>query len=245
MNSWTRIDRSLLDWEYFKDRNTLQVYIYCLLKINYKDTTYKGQLIPAGSFATTIKEIAESTGLTYKQVRTALDHLKSCQNEGTIEGTILEVSKTSNFLIITVNSEGLTFNKGHDEGTIEGTPIEIQTIQHTRYNNLCNSCNVYREDFRENLRNNKNTKIPLITDIFDYAREKNYRSDPNRFYKYNEQKGWLPLKTGELTWQKLFDKWEEREFKKPNNRGRKPTYDIDYIKLISEDIDPNDTKRTY
>lgn len=95
-----QVYRQMLNWEWFSDSYTLHVFVYCLLKANYKDKRYKGDVIKRGSFYTSRGIIAKDTGLTERKVRTALEHLKST-NELTIttspKGTIISVNNYDDY----------------------------------------------------------------------------------------------------------------------------------------------------
>lgn len=49
--------------------------MHCLLKANWKETTWHGIQLKPGQFITSLSSLSKETGLTVKQVRTALDHL--------------------------------------------------------------------------------------------------------------------------------------------------------------------------
>lgn len=70
------INRNILDWEWFTDPNTLLVFMYLLLKANWKDKTWGKRKIKRGQLVTSLAKIAEETGLSVKSVRTALAHLE-------------------------------------------------------------------------------------------------------------------------------------------------------------------------
>lgn len=96
MGSYIKIDRKILEWEWWPDINTHRLFCYMLLKANWKDAKFKGEVIPRGSFVSSIAALAEGTNLTVNEVRTALKHLKST-NEIT--------SKSCNkYTIFTVNN---------------------------------------------------------------------------------------------------------------------------------------------
>lgn len=96
MGSYIKIDRKILEWEWWPDINTHRLFSYMLLKANWKDARFKGELIPRGSFVSSISKLAEETSLTVNEVRTALKHLKST-NEIT--------SKSCNkYTVFTVNN---------------------------------------------------------------------------------------------------------------------------------------------
>ena len=76
----------ILDWGWYSDTNTFRVFMHILLKANYQETEYKGHKIPAGSCVFGRKAWAEELGMTERQIRTAIDHLKAT-NEIAIKTT--------------------------------------------------------------------------------------------------------------------------------------------------------------
>lgn len=94
--TWIKLHSKLMNWEWYKDSSTKAVFIHCLLKANWKDGNFKGELIPRGSFVTGRKKLSEELGLTEQNIKTALNHLKST-NEITIK-------TTNKFSIISINN---------------------------------------------------------------------------------------------------------------------------------------------
>ena len=82
-NNWNYSDkeyiklfRRLLKWEWYTDVNTKVLFIHCLLKANWKDGSWHGYTYKRGQFITSLASLARETGLTVKEVRTALKHLE-------------------------------------------------------------------------------------------------------------------------------------------------------------------------
>lgn len=95
-NGFIKLHRSMLEWEWWEDINTFRLFVYCLLKANWEPSRFRGHDISRGSFVTGIPTLAKETGLSERQVRTALNHLKST-------GEVTDKT-TSKFRIITVNN---------------------------------------------------------------------------------------------------------------------------------------------
>lgn len=74
-----KLYRQIVEWEWFKEPATAHLFIYLLAKANREPARYKGVDIPAGGLTTSLKALADATGLTIMQVRTALKHLISTQ----------------------------------------------------------------------------------------------------------------------------------------------------------------------
>lgn len=94
MNGWVKIHRKILTWGWYSDTPTRSVFFHLLLKASFKDSEYMGVKITRGQVVTGRKALAKDLGLSERQVRTALTHLKST-NEVTIK-------THSKFSVITV-----------------------------------------------------------------------------------------------------------------------------------------------
>lgn len=78
--NYIKISRRILDWEWWMDMNTTRVFIYMIIRANWKEGKFKGIDIPRGSFAASIASISDGTGLTNDEVRTAIKHLLKSGN---------------------------------------------------------------------------------------------------------------------------------------------------------------------
>ena len=96
--AFIKLHRKMLDWEWFDNLNVFRLFMYCLLKANWKQTKWHGIEVEAGQFITSLSTLSDETGLTIQQVRTALSHLKT-----TGELTDYQQGK---YRIITVNNWG-------------------------------------------------------------------------------------------------------------------------------------------
>ena len=74
---YIKLSRKILEWEWYSDVNTCRLFIHMLLKANWKDGRFQGKEIPRGSFVSSYQNLSSETGLSVKNVRTALEHLKS------------------------------------------------------------------------------------------------------------------------------------------------------------------------
>lgn len=70
-----KIHRKILEWSWYNDINTCRVFIHMLLKANWKEGRFRDITVPCGSFVSSIAKLAEETGLTNDEVRTAISHL--------------------------------------------------------------------------------------------------------------------------------------------------------------------------
>ena len=73
---WIKINRDIRNWQWYRNPNTLRVYIHLLLRANYKTSSYQGIPLKAGQVLTGRKVLAKDLGLTEQKIRTALDYLR-------------------------------------------------------------------------------------------------------------------------------------------------------------------------
>lgn len=92
---YVKLPRTMLEWGWLDDGNTVRVYLVLLLSANWKDTEWHGIKLKRGQLITGRKQLAEKCHLSEQEIRTALKHLKST-NEITIEAK-------RQFSIITIN----------------------------------------------------------------------------------------------------------------------------------------------
>ena len=77
MGDYIKINRRILEWEWYQDINTCRMFIHMLLKANWKDGKFRGTDIPRGSFVSSLNVLSDETQLTIREVRTAISHLKA------------------------------------------------------------------------------------------------------------------------------------------------------------------------
>lgn len=140
----------MLNWEWYKNEHTKNVFLHCLLKAYWKDTKIEGKTIPRGSFVSSIGNIAEELALTPMEVRTALKHLK-LTNEITSKGT-------NRNTVFAVTNYDLYQSTEQAEQQADNKQIinEQQTI-----NKPLTTNEEYKED--NNIKNDKEEKVIIST----------------------------------------------------------------------------------
>ena len=132
-NGYIKLHRSILSWEWYGDIKTRGLFLHLLVAAQWEDVRIEGQVIKRGQLCTTVRELSELNGLTSKEVRTALVHLKT-----TGEITIQSTPHFSIFTIVNYEAyQGETrgANKGQTElpengkqnGKPNGKPISPET----------------------------------------------------------------------------------------------------------------------
>ena len=86
--------RKLIEWEWYKDINVKTLFLHLLLTANHSEQKWQGTIIQRGQTITSREHLANETGLTIQQVRTALNKLKSTQE--------ITIKTTKKYTVITV-----------------------------------------------------------------------------------------------------------------------------------------------
>lgn len=94
MNGYIKLLRKFLNWEWYKNQNTKDLFIHCLLKANWEDKKFEGMTIKRGSFVTSLEKLSNEVGISISQLRTALKHLVSTND--------LAIKTTNKYRVITV-----------------------------------------------------------------------------------------------------------------------------------------------
>ena len=76
MSGWIKLHRSLKNWEWYSDHSATRLLVHLLVSVNYENKMWKGQEVEAGTLITSWENLALETGLTIKQVRTAMTKLE-------------------------------------------------------------------------------------------------------------------------------------------------------------------------
>lgn len=183
MSGWIKIHRKILEWEWYDDTNTFRLFMHLILKANYNDKKYRGQVVKKGSVLTGRELLAHETGLSVRQVRTCLERLKST-NEVTIksssQGTIIQIVKYENYQIVT------------NETTDDRPTSDQQTTTN------------------KNIKKERSIFIPPTADqVKEYCLERDNNVDPNRFVDFYTAKGWIVGKSKMKDWKAAVRTWEK------------------------------------
>lgn len=97
--NYIKVNRSILDWEWYRNTNTKVLFIHMLLKANWKEGKFEGTTVPRGSFVSSYPRLCEECSLTINELRTALKHL--------VKTGEITVSSQSKYSVFTVNNYNL------------------------------------------------------------------------------------------------------------------------------------------
>lgn len=124
MSGHIKLDRKILEWEWYKNINVKVLFIHMLLKANWKDGKFQGIDVPRGSFVSSYSKLSDDTGLTIDEVRTAVKNLKKSK-------TITSKSH-SKFTVFTVENWGLYQDYAEcSQDSSQAVPKQIPSSSHS------------------------------------------------------------------------------------------------------------------
>lgn len=122
-NGFIVLHRKIIKWEWYTDNNVFKLFLHLLLRANHEDKYWRGILVKRGQLITSIKHLSDETGLSIKQVRTALDKLKSTGevvSKGQSRYTLVTIEKYSDYQDKKEKEGEQTANKRTNKGQTKG-----------------------------------------------------------------------------------------------------------------------------
>ena len=111
VKGFVKIDRKITKWRWYKDTSTFKVFLHLILTANYEDREFEDIVIKRGQRVASIRSLAAESGLTEKNVRTAIKHLKA-----TGEVASLPTPKYTVFTVVNYEKYQIVANKVANEG---------------------------------------------------------------------------------------------------------------------------------
>ena len=139
LNGFVKLHRKFLVWGWYQDNVVKSVFLHLLLTASYTDCEWMGIKIKKGQVVVSYAKLAEDTGNTVQQVRTAIKKLKKT-------GEITSKS-TNQFTVVTIVKWG-DYQNYSDEAT-----SKITNEQQTDNKRITNE-----QQHNKNIKNNKNYK---------------------------------------------------------------------------------------
>ena len=88
------LPREIRNWGWYRDSKMIHMLIHLMLEAQYQDVEYMGIKLKRGQFVTGRKKLSEETGLTEREVRTAIKRLENDQQ--------IKIETTNRYSIITL-----------------------------------------------------------------------------------------------------------------------------------------------
>ena len=234
---YVKISRKILEWEWYTDVNTKVLFLHILLKANWKPGRFQGIEVPRGSFVTSLQNLAAETGLTIRNVRTALKHL---ENTGEVTS-----NRHAKFSVITIKNYD-KYQSSDNQVTVnrQSSDNQVTTIEEGKKER--------KEEYNKSPKGDYESRTPESS-IYATIREL-YNSvcgSYPRLVKMSDARKKAinaRLKTGYTLddFRKLFEKAEASDFLKgANKRNWSATFDwmicdSNMAKVLDGNYDPKD-----
>ncbi len=204
MDDYIKINRKILDWEWYKNINTKVLFLHMLLKANWKEGKFEGKIIKRGSFVSSLPVLSDETTLTVREIRTAISHLKT-----TGELTVKTCNKYSIFTVVNYDLYQSSDRQNDSQVTDKRHSNDILTTA--------------IEEKKEGKKGRSNTFIPpTLEEVKAYCLERKNSVDPEQFFEYYHIANWVDRdKKPVKNWKQKVISWEGR---KQNTAIKKPGF---------------------
>lgn len=204
--SYIKLNRSILEWEWYLDINTCRLFLHMLLKANWKDGKFQGTTVPRGSFVSSLRKLSEETGLTERELRTAIKHLKT-----TGEMTSSSHSKYTVFTVVNydIYQSGDTQNDRQETDrrqTVDSQETDRRQSNDKRTTTIEERKKERKEEGKKG--RNKYFVPPSLEDVNAYCLERDNGVDPQGFIDFYASKGWMVGKNKMADWKAAVRTWE-------------------------------------
>jgi len=205
-DTWVKLYRKLLEWEWYDDVNTCRLFIHLLLKVNYKDKKWKGIEIKAGEILTGLYKLSQQTKLSVQQVRTSLDKLKST-NEITIKST-------SKYSIIQLNN----WMQHQQDNNQTNKPV---TNEQQTDNKPVTTTKEGKKDKNDKKEISLESKIPPAQNLVEeyFLEKESGKEEAEKFFNYYESNGWKVGKNKMKKWKSAASGWLSRSYQNGSEKG--------------------------
>lgn len=163
------LHKKLQDWEWYHDSKMVHIFIHLLLRANYKESQWQGEIIKRGQIVTGRQALSRQTGISQQSIRTCLARLKSTSE--------ITIKSTNKYSIITLSNYEKYQNKNNQTNQ--------QINQQTNHQSTSNQPRTKKEKKEKNIKKkiNKRKKSPTpCPDIFPVtAQMKQYAASKNHY----------------------------------------------------------------
>lgn len=198
---YIKLYEQILSWEWFQHPNTLALFIYLLLKANYCDREYQGKIVKRGQLVTSLPKLATGTGLTIRQTRTALEHLKST-------GEVTDESSNQNRIITIVRYDA--YQNATDDVTGKRQANDRRVDRQTTDESTPSKEYIKSIEMVERKEKTPSVfKPPTLDEVREYCRERGKGVDPEKWFDFYASKGWMIGKNKMKDWRAAVRTWEK------------------------------------
>lgn len=198
---YIKLYRRMMKWGWYTDTPTKCVFLHLLFLACYEPCYFKGVHLEPGQTVSSIRQIATDTGLTVKQVRTAINHLKETQEVAQSpywKFSVFTVNNYNDYQCTGTDEGKQRAQEGHSEGTLPNIK-KNKEVKNTPYN---------PPQGDEGVSVSKRFVPPTPEEVNTYCRERNNGIDGSEFCDFYTSKGWKVGKNPMKDWKAAVRTWE-------------------------------------
>jgi len=220
--SYIKLDRKMLEWEWFTDPATAHLWVYILLKANHKRKVWQNVVVDEGSLITSEARMSVETGLSRQQIRTAIKRLvttKEITKVSTKTYTLLKVNKWARYQCVETSAnqdENQGLNQADNQQLTSKTTSQLTTTKEDK-----EVKEVKKEIYKE--------RKPTLDEVRAYCQERNNGVDPDRWFNYYTANGWKVGKNPMKDWKACVRTWEKNNPKVEEQKPSSERYKIPWL----------------
>ena len=184
--TWIKLDRNILQWGWYQDANTFRVFMHLLLTANVKPHKFMGVTIGRGEVATSYTKLAETLGISMRNARTAISHLK-------MTGEVTVKSHPKFTVISIVNYTSYQDNRQAER---QASDKQVTSNRHQSKNKRIKEAPLMGSQAH-----------PTAADVSAFCEACGLNVDAERFVDYYEATGWKIGGQPVENWQALCRRW--------------------------------------
>lgn len=210
-----KLYEKLLNWEWFRDSNTLQLFLYLLLKANYRTSTFQGVKVGRGQLVTSISKLGQATGQSVRQIRDNLKHLEmtgEVTSQSTNRYRIITVVRYDDYQSIDKPNDKQNDKQLDKQMTSQVTSQTATSIEYIE--NTERDRNIESPTERER-KTAKRFVPPTREDLLLFCQEAGIQIDVDRFLNYYTANGWMAGRNKMKDWKATARNWANRDQQKP------------------------------
>ena len=96
-NGYIKIDRKIVKWCWYRNANTFKLFLHLLLTANYEDVPFEDIIVRRGQRVASFATLSAETGLSIKEVRVAINHLKRTNEVASLSSPKYTVFTINNY----------------------------------------------------------------------------------------------------------------------------------------------------
>ena len=188
---WIKIHRQISQWEWYDCPPVFCLFVHLLLMANWEQGKWHGKTVKVGQLVTSREKLAQVTGLSIQNVRTAINKLRTTGE--------ITTKATNQFTLITICN--------YDKYQCDCEESNQPTNQPLTINQPSINHNIRKKE-------NKNKRLfikPTLQEVIDYCSERGNNIDAEQFIAYYESCNWMRGKTHITDWKAAVRTWEKNQ----------------------------------